>query len=106
MKTRVANPTEQRCPACDGMGVLAVIQPAQPGRRLYPPPCKACDGKGRIPKTDIGNQITGSPLSEAEHFRKCPLCGGDVDTHDRVWIDEHQQPPSHPAQADGPRILD
>jgi hypothetical protein len=28
MKSRVANPTEQRCPACDGTGVLAAIQPS------------------------------------------------------------------------------
>jgi hypothetical protein len=35
MKTRVANPNEKRCPACDGTGVLAAIQPLQPGRRIY-----------------------------------------------------------------------
>jgi DnaJ-class molecular chaperone len=52
MKTRVSNPSEQRCPACDGTGVLAVIQPVQPGHRIYPPPCKECGGKGRIPKTE------------------------------------------------------
>jgi hypothetical protein len=52
MKTRVANPTEQRCPACDGTGVLAAIQPVQPDRRIYPPPCGEYGGKGRIPKTD------------------------------------------------------
>jgi DnaJ-class molecular chaperone len=52
MKTRVANPTEQRCPACNGSGVLAVIQLVQPGRRIYPPPCGECDGKGRIPKAE------------------------------------------------------
>ena len=52
MKTRVSNPNEQRCPACDGTGVLATIQPEQPDRRIYPPPCGECDGKGRIPKAD------------------------------------------------------
>jgi hypothetical protein len=26
--------------------------------------------------TAIGKQVTGWPLSEAEHFRKCLLCGG------------------------------
>jgi hypothetical protein len=31
--------------------------------------------------TIIGKQITGPRLSEAEHFRKCPLCGGYVDMH-------------------------
>jgi hypothetical protein len=34
--------------------------------------------------TVIGRQVTGRPLSEAEHFRKCPLCGGYVDMCDRV----------------------
>jgi hypothetical protein len=52
MKTRVANPTEQRCSACDGSGVLAAIQPVQPGRRIYPPSCKESGGRGRIPKAD------------------------------------------------------
>jgi hypothetical protein len=32
--------------------------------------------------TVIGKQVTGPPLSEAEHFRKCPLCGGYVDMRD------------------------
>jgi len=32
----------------------------------------------------IGKQITGPRLTEAEHFRKCPLCGGYVDMRDRV----------------------
>jgi hypothetical protein len=48
--------------------------------------------------TAIGKQITGRPLTEAEHFRKCPLCGGYVDMRDRVWLDEHHQPLLHPAQ--------
>jgi hypothetical protein len=46
----------------------------------------------------IGRQITGPRLTEAEHFRKCPMCGGYVDMRDRVWVDEHQQPLPHPAQ--------
>jgi DnaJ-class molecular chaperone len=52
MKTRVANPNEKRCPACDGTGVTAATQPVQPGRRIYRPPCGECGGKGRIPKAD------------------------------------------------------
>jgi DnaJ-class molecular chaperone len=51
IKKRLRNPNEKRCPACDGTGVLAAIQPVQPGRKLYPPPCKECGGRGRIPKT-------------------------------------------------------
>jgi hypothetical protein len=54
---------------------------------------------GLFPRgTVIGEQITSPPLSEAEYFRKCPLCGGYVDMRDRVWLEDHQQPLPHPAQ--------
>jgi hypothetical protein len=48
MKKRTANPTDQKCPACDGIGFPKVVQPVQPDRRIYPAPCKMCGGKGRI----------------------------------------------------------
>jgi hypothetical protein len=48
--------------------------------------------------TVTGKQVSGPPLSEAEHFRKCPLCDGSIDLRDRVWLEEHQQPLPHPAQ--------
>jgi hypothetical protein len=47
--------------------------------------------------TVMGKQVTGPRLTEAEHFRKCPLCGGYVDMRDRVWLDDHQGPLPHPA---------
>jgi len=47
--------------------------------------------------TVIGKQVAGRPLSEAEHFRKCPLCGGYVDMRDRAWLEDHQGPLPHPA---------
>jgi hypothetical protein len=31
-------------------------------------------------------------LSEAEHFKRCPLSGGYIDFRDRAWIDEHLPP--------------
>jgi DnaJ-class molecular chaperone len=46
MKKPIANPTEQRCPACDGTGFPTAGQPVLAGRRIYPPPCKECGGKG------------------------------------------------------------
>jgi DnaJ-class molecular chaperone len=39
---------ELKCSACDGTGFPKVAQPAQPGRKIYPPPCKWCLGKGRV----------------------------------------------------------
>jgi hypothetical protein len=42
---------EVRVSALEGQRVGALdVRPVQPGRRIYPPPCKECDGKGRIPK--------------------------------------------------------
>jgi hypothetical protein len=42
---------EEKCQAFDGAGHQAVKQPSQPNRRIYPPPCKECGGKGRITKS-------------------------------------------------------
>jgi hypothetical protein len=39
---------EVKCPAYDGMGFATVAQPAKPGRKIFPPPCKQCLGKGRV----------------------------------------------------------
>lgn len=39
-----------KCDACDGTGYPKVKQPAQPGRRIFPAPCKKCGGDGRIRK--------------------------------------------------------
>jgi hypothetical protein len=47
LKSEVAS-TEVKCSACDGTGCPRVAQPAQPGRKIYPPPCKRCLGKGRV----------------------------------------------------------
>jgi hypothetical protein len=41
-------PPEVKCSACDGTGFPKVAQPAQPERKIYPPPCKQCLGKGRL----------------------------------------------------------
>jgi DnaJ-class molecular chaperone len=39
---------EVECPACEGTGFSKVKQPAQPGRKIFPPRCKECAGKGRV----------------------------------------------------------
>jgi DnaJ-class molecular chaperone len=39
---------EVKCAACNGTGNSKVKQPAQPGRKIYPAPCKECAGKGRV----------------------------------------------------------
>ena len=40
--------TEVKCSACGGTGFPQIAQPAQAGRKIYPPPCKQCSGKGRV----------------------------------------------------------
>jgi hypothetical protein len=37
--------------------------------------------------TVMGRQVSGFPLSDAEHYFGCPLCGGYVDMRDRVWLE-------------------
>lgn len=41
---------EIKCDTCNGTGFQSVMQPVQPGKKIYPPPCKKCGGKGRIKK--------------------------------------------------------
>jgi hypothetical protein len=48
MKKPIAKTTEQKCPACNGTGLTPMVQPVQPTRRVYPPPCKPCGGKGQM----------------------------------------------------------
>jgi DnaJ-class molecular chaperone len=39
---------EHTCEACMGTGYPVVLQPVQPGRKIYPVKCYACEGKGKI----------------------------------------------------------
>jgi DnaJ-class molecular chaperone len=43
---------ELTCPACKGTGFPVVMQPVQPGRKIYPVKCKSCDGKGKITESN------------------------------------------------------
>ena len=49
------------------------------------PAIKAID-EPRPRGTVIGRQVSRPLLSEAEHFKRCPLCHGYVDMRDRVWL--------------------
>jgi hypothetical protein len=50
MKPIKSDVNEKICPACNGTGVEQVKQPAA-GRRIFPPKCKMCTGKGRVRAT-------------------------------------------------------
>jgi DnaJ-class molecular chaperone len=39
---------ERECSGCNGTGFLAVVQPKEPGRRIFPPRCSKCEGKGKV----------------------------------------------------------
>jgi DnaJ-class molecular chaperone len=45
---RPAKIKERVCVPCEGTGRQIVKQHAQPGRKIYPPPCERCNGKGRV----------------------------------------------------------
>jgi hypothetical protein len=38
------------------------------------------------------------PLTEAERFRRCPICGVCVDILDLSWVEDHEGPPPYPVQ--------
>jgi DnaJ-class molecular chaperone len=48
MKKLSTKPPEHKCPACNGTGFPVVMQPVQPGHKIYPVRCENCGGKGRI----------------------------------------------------------
>jgi DnaJ-class molecular chaperone len=39
---------ERECSGCGGTGFMALVQPKEPGRRIFPPRCSKCEGKGKI----------------------------------------------------------
>jgi DnaJ-class molecular chaperone len=62
MKKKPA-PFEVKCEACNGTGFPPVVRLARPGRRIYPPPCTVCGGKGRI-STQAAKKKKNEPRRE------------------------------------------
>ena len=52
MRTMTPKIKEHTCQTCNGTGFPAVMQPIQPGRKIYPVKCTACAGKGKITDAD------------------------------------------------------
>jgi DnaJ-class molecular chaperone len=50
---------EEICTACGGTGLAKVRQQAKPGRRVYPPKCSKCGGRGRITKPIAKRGVAG-----------------------------------------------
>jgi hypothetical protein len=46
----------------------------------------------------IGERVDGRRVHEADHYFKCPLCGGYFDARDLAWVEDHEGPLPHPAQ--------
>lgn len=49
----------------------------------------------------IGERVGGLPAHEAEHFIKCPACGGWIDMRDLGSVFDHEGPLPHPGQDSG-----
>lgn len=45
-----------------------------------------------------GEPVGGEPEDEADHFIKCPACGGYFDARDLAQVLEHAGPLPHPEQ--------
>jgi hypothetical protein len=51
-----------------------------------------------IPRgTIFGRRVGDQPKSDAEHFIRCPACGGWIDCRDLACVFEHEGPLPHPA---------
>jgi hypothetical protein len=46
----------------------------------------------------IGEVVDRKPATEAEHFLRCPACGGWFDIRDLAQVIEHAGPLPHPAR--------
>jgi hypothetical protein len=46
----------------------------------------------------LGKALGNPPKDEAEHFVRCPACGGWIDRRDLGQVFEHEGPLPHPAQ--------
>jgi hypothetical protein len=115
MRKPSKKPTESKCPACNGTGYPVVMQPMQPGRKIYRAPCKKCGGKGRTTEPArpyflsfrtrsisvsasliamarlTPSSLRWSALKFAANFRRarpdqCPLSGAERKTFARVEL--------------------
>jgi hypothetical protein len=50
--------------------------------------------RGDYPGEPVGDE----PMDEADHYVKCPLCGGYFDARDLAQVLEHAGPLPHPEQ--------
>jgi hypothetical protein len=46
----------------------------------------------------LAEQVSDPPKDEAEHFRKCELCGGWIDFRDFGSALDHEGPLPHPVE--------
>ncbi len=46
----------------------------------------------------IGRRVGDPPKDEAEHFIRCPACGGWIDCRDLAQVFDHNGPFLHPAE--------
>ena len=46
----------------------------------------------------VGRRVGDPPKDEAEHFCRCPACGGWVDCRDLRQMFDHEGPLPHPAE--------
>jgi hypothetical protein len=44
----------------------------------------------------FGEPVDGPPAGEADHFIRCPACGGWIDCRDLDAVFDHEAPLPHP----------
>jgi DNA-directed RNA polymerase subunit RPC12/RpoP len=86
-----------RCPACARVHLVNPVTGKTPANGTL-------SLSGRPPVTNVprgkylGKRVGDPPKDEAEHFIRCPACGGWVDCRDLGQVFEHEGPLPHPSQ--------
>jgi len=50
----------------------------------------------KVPRGKYLGEPVDEPKNEAEHFVRCPACGGLIDCRDLSWVLDHAGPLPHP----------
>jgi hypothetical protein len=75
------------------MAIRALVSADRPVVRIWHP-----DDPKVYVEIHIGRRVDQQPTDEAEHFIRCPGCGGGIDCGDLGQVFEHEGPLPHPAQ--------
>ena len=77
------------CPSCR---YVTSVFSARVAARRFAANLSACDQPRHTARTIRGERVGKPATDEAEHFIRCPACGGWIDCRDLACVFEHEGP--------------